>query len=47
MNGEWVDIMRAVCKKCNFEVSGHDASEAEANFRPHFETYGHEFYLVD
>jgi len=39
--------MKAVCKKCGFEVSGNDASEVEAKFRPHFETYGHEFYLVD
>ena len=40
-------VMRAVCKKCDFVVSGDKASEAEAKFRPHFETYGHECDLVE
>ncbi|MGI0015465.1 MAG: hypothetical protein ACREBU_18770 [Nitrososphaera sp.] len=47
MDEESPSSMKAVCKKCEFEVSGNDASEVEAKFRPHFETYGHEFYLVD
>jgi hypothetical protein len=40
-------LVRAVCKKCDFQVSGSNALEAEAKFRPHYEIYGHEFYLVE
>jgi predicted small metal-binding protein len=38
--------MKAICKKCNFEVSGKDRAELDARFRPHFETYGHESYVI-
>jgi len=39
--------MKAVCKKCNFEVSGEDRAVLDAKFRPHFETYGHESYIIE
>jgi hypothetical protein len=43
-----VNIMKAVCKKCNYEISGTDRPQIEQRFRAHSETYGHmQFDIVD
>jgi hypothetical protein len=43
-----VKIMKAVCKKCKYEISGADRPQLEQRFRAHSETYGHmQFDIVN
>ena len=40
--------MKAVCDKCEFEISGEDREELDENFRVHSESFGHmQFYMID